>query len=82
MNPFESLHAALRYHIINTLGWGDLRRLRWKRLPRSTVERMCFCSHLPLAEKLKRPFYHCSLVQQPKAGQVYRFFMSVHSKHS
>ncbi len=25
MNPFESLHAALRYHIVNTLGWGDLR---------------------------------------------------------
>ena len=25
MNPFESLHPALRYHIVNTLGWGDLR---------------------------------------------------------
>ena len=25
MNPFEQLHPALRYHIVNTLGWGDLR---------------------------------------------------------
>ncbi len=26
MSPFESLHPALRYHIVNTLGWGDLRQ--------------------------------------------------------
>jgi ATP-dependent Lhr-like helicase len=25
VSPFESLHPALRYHIVNTLGWGDLR---------------------------------------------------------
>jgi ATP-dependent Lhr-like helicase len=25
MSHFESLHPALRYHIVNTLGWGDLR---------------------------------------------------------
>ncbi len=25
MSPFEHLHPALRYHIVNTLRWGDLR---------------------------------------------------------
>ncbi len=25
MSPFEQLHPALRYHILNTLRWGDLR---------------------------------------------------------
>ncbi|RWO03905.1 MAG: DEAD/DEAH box helicase [Mesorhizobium sp.] len=25
MSPFEQLHPAIRYHIVNTLGWGDLR---------------------------------------------------------
>ncbi len=25
MEPFEQLHPALRYHIVNTLGWADLR---------------------------------------------------------
>ncbi|MDW9414207.1 DEAD/DEAH box helicase [Sinorhizobium meliloti] len=25
MNPFEQLHPAIRYHILNTLRWGDLR---------------------------------------------------------
>jgi ATP-dependent helicase Lhr and Lhr-like helicase len=25
VNEFEQLHPALRYHIVNTLGWGDLR---------------------------------------------------------
>ena len=25
MRSFEQLHPALRYHIVNTLGWGDLR---------------------------------------------------------
>lgn len=25
MSPFESLHPALQYHIVNTLGWGALR---------------------------------------------------------
>ena len=25
MSSFEQLHPALRYHIVNTLGWGDLR---------------------------------------------------------
>ena len=25
MSPFETLHPALRYHIVNTLGWSDLR---------------------------------------------------------
>ena len=25
MTPFDDLHPALRYHIVNTLGWGDLR---------------------------------------------------------
>lgn len=25
MSPFEELHPALRYHIVNTLGWADMR---------------------------------------------------------
>lgn len=25
MNPFDALHPALRYHIVNTLGWISLR---------------------------------------------------------
>ena len=25
MTPFEALHPALRYHVVNTLGWTDLR---------------------------------------------------------
>ena len=25
MSPFESLHPALQYHVVNTLGWSDLR---------------------------------------------------------
>jgi ATP-dependent Lhr-like helicase len=25
VSPFEQLHPALRYHIVNTLGWGELR---------------------------------------------------------
>jgi ATP-dependent Lhr-like helicase len=25
VSPFEELHPALRYHVINTLGWSDLR---------------------------------------------------------
>lgn len=25
MTPFDDLHAALRYHVVNTLGWTDLR---------------------------------------------------------
>lgn len=25
MTPFENLHPALRYHVVNTLGWPDLR---------------------------------------------------------
>ena len=25
MSPFEQLHPALRYHIVNTMGWSDLR---------------------------------------------------------
>jgi ATP-dependent Lhr-like helicase len=26
VSPFEELHPALRYHVVNTLGWSDLRR--------------------------------------------------------
>lgn len=25
MNPFDDLHPALRYHVVNSLGWSDLR---------------------------------------------------------
>ena len=25
MSPFEELHPALRYHVVNTLGWTELR---------------------------------------------------------
>ena len=78
MSAFEQLHPAIRYHIVNTLGWDDLRPTQMEAIApiHAGEDVLLFCADSRRKDR-GGVLAACSHARQPKAGPVCRFSICV-----
>ena len=75
MSAVEELHPALRYHIVNTLGWTDMRPTQLEAIrPIQSGENVLLLA--PTAGGKRRRRFRCSPEWRTRGGAAYQCFTS------